>query len=73
MVSTWACENNFVLGQVKADEKPNKITAIPNLLDILDISGNVVSIDAMGTQREIVKKIIDNDANNILAVKGNQS
>jgi len=73
MVSAWACENNLVLGQVKTDEKSNEITAIPNLLDILDISGNVVSIDAMGTQKEIAKKIIDNDANYILAVKGNQS
>ena len=72
MVSAWACENNLVLGQVKTDEKSNEITAIPNLLDILDISGNTVSIDAMGTQKEIAKKIIDNDANYILAVKGNQ-
>ena len=72
MVSAWACENNLVLGQVKTDEKSNEITAIPNLLEILDISGNVVSIDAMGTQKEIAKIIIDNDANYILAVKGNQ-
>ena len=72
MVSAWACENNLVLGQVKTDEKSNEITAIPNLLDILDVSGNVVSIDAMGTQKEIAKKIIDSDANYILAVKGNQ-
>jgi len=72
MVSAWACENNLVLGQVKTDEKSNEITAIPNLLDILDLSGNVVSIDAMGTQKEIAKKIIENDANYILAVKGNQ-
>lgn len=72
MVSAWACENNLVLGQVKTDEKSNEIKAIPNLLDILDISGNTVSIDAIGTQKEIAKKIIDNDANYILAVKGNQ-
>jgi predicted transposase YbfD/YdcC len=72
MVSAWACENNLVLGQVKTDEKSNEITAIPNLLDILDISGNTISIDAMGTQKEIAKKIIEKDANYILAVKGNQ-
>lgn len=72
MVSAWACENNLVLGQVKTNEKSNEITAIPNLLDIVNISGNTVSIDAMGTQKEIAKKIIDNDANYILAVKGNQ-
>ncbi len=72
MVSAWACENNLVLGQIKTNEKSNEITAIPNLLDILDVSGNIVSIDAMGTQKEIAKKIIDNEANYILAVKGNQ-
>ena len=72
MVSAWACENNLVLGQVKTNEKSNEITAIPELLDILDIAGNTVSIDAMGTQKEIAKKIIDCSANYILAVKGNQ-
>lgn len=72
MISAWACENNLVLGQVKTAQKSNEITAIPNLLDILDISGNIVSIDAIGTQKEIAKKIIDNQANYILAVKGNQ-
>ncbi len=72
MVSAWACENNLVLGQVKTDEKSNDITAIPNLLDILDLTGNTITIDAIGTQKEIAKKIIDNDANYILAVKGNQ-
>ncbi len=56
MVSAWAYENNLVLGQVKTEEKSNEITATPNLLDILDVSGNVVSIDAMGTQKEIAKK-----------------
>ena len=56
MVSAWACENNLVLGQIKTNEKSNEITAIPNLLDILDVSGNIVSIDAMGTQKEIAKK-----------------
>ncbi len=72
MVSAWACENNLVLGQIKTAEKSNEITAIPELLDFLDITENTITIDAMGTQKEIAKKIIDNDANYILAVKGNQ-
>jgi len=72
MVSAWACENNLVLGQVKTDEKSNEITAIPELLKILDVTGNTVSIDAMGTQKEIAEKIISLDADYILAVKGNQ-
>jgi predicted transposase YbfD/YdcC len=72
MVSAWACESNLVLGQIKTAEKSNEITAIPQLLDILDISEQTVTIDAMGTQREIAEKIIDNDANYILAVKANQ-
>lgn len=72
MVSAWASENNIVLGQVKTDEKSNEITAIPKLLDALDISQNVISIDAMGTQKEIAKKIIENSADYILSVKANQ-
>ena len=72
MVSAWACENNLVLGQIKTAEKSNEITAIPQLLDILDISGNTITIDAMGTQKGIAKKIIDQDADYILAVKANQ-
>ena len=72
MVSAWACENNLVLGQIKVDEKSNEITAIPELLEILCIEGCVITIDAMGCQRDIAEKIIRNDANYILAVKGNQ-
>jgi hypothetical protein len=72
LVSAWDCENNLVLGQVKTDKKSNEIRTLLNLVDILDISGNIVSIDAMGTQKEITKKIIDNDADYILAVKANQ-
>ncbi len=72
MVSAWARENNIVLGQVKTDKKSNEITAIPELLDALDISQNIISIDAMGTQKEIAKKIIENDADYILSVKANQ-
>jgi len=72
MVSAFACANNLVLGQVKTNEKSNEITAIPELLDMLELSGNIITIDAMGTQKEIVEKIIEIDADYILAVKGNQ-
>lgn len=73
MVSAWACDNNLVLGQVKTAEKSNEITAIPELLDMLNVAGNTITIDAMGTQKEIAKKIIDQNADYILAVKANQS
>jgi len=56
MVSAWACENNLVLGQVKTDEKSNEITAIPELINMLNIAGNTIIIDPMGTQKEIAKK-----------------
>lgn len=72
MVSAFACENNLVLGQVKTDEKSNEITAIPKLLEILSIENTVVTIDAMGCQKEIADKIIEKKADYILAVKANQ-
>lgn len=72
MVSAWANENNLVLGQVRVNEKSNEITAIPELLDKLMIEGNIITIDAMGTQTDIAKKIIVNGADYILAVKENQ-
>lgn len=72
MVSAWACENNMVLGQVKVDEKSNEITAIPELLDLLCVKDAVITIDAMGCQEKIAEKIIDNDAQYILATKENQ-
>ena len=73
MVSAWAAENRVVLGQVKVDEKSNEITAIPVLLDMLAISGCIVTIDAMGCQKEIARKIIAKGAQYVLALKGNQS
>lgn len=73
MVSAWASENNLVLGQVRVNEKSNEITAIPELLDKLMIKDTIVTIDAAGTQRAIAAKIIENEADYILAVKGNQS
>jgi predicted transposase YbfD/YdcC len=71
-VSAWASENQVVLGQVKTDAKSNEITAIPKLLEILDIKGCIVTIDAAGCQRKIAHKIIDCDADYVLALKGNQ-
>jgi len=70
-VSAWANECQLVLGQIKVDEKSNEITAIPELLDLLDIAGCTVTIDAMGTQKKIAKTIIDNKADYVLALKGN--
>jgi predicted transposase YbfD/YdcC len=72
MVSAWAGENGVVLGQVKVNEKSNEITAIPELLDLLAIKGCIVTIDAMGCQQDIAKKIIEANADYVLAVKDNQ-
>lgn len=72
MVSAWSNANNMVLAQTKVDDKSNEITAIPQLLDILMIKGCVITIDAMGCQKEIADKIIDKEGHYILAVKNNQ-
>jgi predicted transposase YbfD/YdcC len=72
MVSAWASENGVVLGQRKVDTKSNEITAIPELLDLLVLSGCIVTIDAMGCQRTIAQKIVDHGADYVLALKGNQ-
>ncbi len=72
MVSAWASQNNLVLGQVKVAEKSNEITAIPKLLQVLDLKGCIVTIDAMGTQKEIAQKIVEKEAEYILSLKGNQ-
>jgi len=72
IVSAWADQNEIILGQLKVDEKSNEITAIPQLLDALLLQGCVVTIDAMGCQKAIVTKIIDKEADYILAVKENQ-
>jgi predicted transposase YbfD/YdcC len=71
MVSAWASANRLVLGQLKVDEKSNEITAIPKLLRLLDIKGAVVTIDAMGCQREIAKTITERGADYVLALKDN--
>lgn len=72
MVSAWAVENEIVLGQRKVDEKSNEITAIPELLKMLAISGCIVTIDAMGTQTNIAQTIVNAGADYILSVKENQ-
>ena len=72
VVSAWATENGLVLGQVKVDEKSNEITAIPELLCALEISGCTVTIDAMGCQTEIARQIVkENHADYVLALKAN--
>jgi predicted transposase YbfD/YdcC len=72
MVSAFAARQRLVLGQVKVAEKSNEIIAIPRLLDMLAIEGAVVTIDAMGCQREIAKKVVDKKGDYVLALKGNQ-
>ena len=72
MVSAWASENRLVLGQVKVDEKSNEITAIPALLEMLTLAGCIVTIDAMGCQKDIAAKVIDKQAHYLLALKDNQ-
>lgn len=71
-VSAWACEQGFTLAQAFVDEKSNEITAIPELLAMLDLKDVVVSIDAMGTQTEIIKDIIHREGDYVVCVKKNQ-
>lgn len=73
MVSAWACANGLVVGQIKTDEKSNEITAIPQLIELLCIEGCIVTIDAMGCQKNIAKTLVENDADYLLALKGNHS
>ena len=72
LVTAWSTENHLSLAQVAVEEKSNEITAIPLLLELLDIQGALVSIDAMGCQKEIAKKIVDGGGDYVLPVKGNQ-
>jgi len=72
IVSAWATENHLALGQVAVDGKSNEITAIPQLLDLLDLHGALVTIDAMGCQKAIAQKIIDGGGDYVLTVKDNQ-
>lgn len=72
MVSAWASANHLLLGQVKVDDKSNEITAIPELLEVLELSGCIVTIDAMGCQKGIARQIVDQGADYVLALKENQ-
>lgn len=72
MVSAWASASGLVLGQVKTDGKSNEITAIPELLKILEIEGCIITIDAMGCQKKIASTIVDKNADYVFSLKGNQ-
>ena len=72
MVSAWCTSNDLALGQQKVQDKSNEITAIPALLDVLVLKGCLATIDAMGCQQAIAEKIIQQEADYILAVKDNQ-
>ncbi len=71
-VSAWASDHHLVLAQQRVESKSNEIMAIPELLNLLDIQGAIITLDAMGTQRDIAAQIIDQDGDYILALKGNQ-
>lgn len=71
VISAWASEQRLVLAQVKVEDKSNEITAIPALLELLDITGTMITIDAMGTQTEIAKQIVAKKADYVLALKAN--
>ncbi len=73
MVSAWATANRLVLGQEATEEKSNEIAAIPKLLELLELHGCIVTIDAMGCQREIAEQIVNQGADYVLGLKGNQS
>jgi predicted transposase YbfD/YdcC len=72
LVSAWACEDRLVLGQLATSAKSNEITAIPDLLDLIEVKGSVVTIDAQGCQRKIASAITDKGGDYVLAVKDNQ-
>src|SRR3990167_600506 len=72
LVSAWAVNNRVMLGQVKTQEKSNEIEAIPRLLNMLDISNSIVTIDAMGCQKDIALQIIEQGGNYVLSLKENQ-
>jgi predicted transposase YbfD/YdcC len=72
LVSAWVSKNHLSLGQVAVNEKSNEITAIPKLLEMLDLKGALVTIDAMGCQKNIARKVVDGGGDYLLTVKGNQ-
>ena len=72
MVSAWGCEQRLVLGQIAADAKSNEITAVPWLLKMLSLEGNIVTVDALNCQRETAQQVIDQKGDYVMALKGNQ-
>ena len=72
-VSIWATEFGLTLGQVATDQKSNEITAIPQVLELVDIKGAIITIDAMGTQKAIAAQIVELGADYVFGLKGNQS
>ena len=72
VVSAWVAENSITLGELAVEEKSNEITAIPELLDLIDIEGDIITIDAIGCQRDISSKIREKKADYVLALKDNQ-
>lgn len=71
LVSAWASRNRLVLGQVKVDEKSNEMTAVPELLQLLDLKGCIVTVDALNTQKEIAREVREQGADYVMALKGN--
>jgi predicted transposase YbfD/YdcC len=72
VVSAWVAENQITLGQIKVEEKTNEIKAIPELLDMLDVEGSIITLDAMGCQKAITAKITECQADYVVGLKGNQ-
>jgi predicted transposase YbfD/YdcC len=72
IVSAWASDRGITLGQVATEEKSNEITAIPQLLDAIDVEGAIVTIDAAGCQKNIAAQVVNGKGNYVLALKGNQ-
>jgi len=71
LVSAWATENGLALGQVRVADKSNEITAIPKLLEMIDLKGRIITTDAMGCQRDVAKRIVDKKGDYVLCLKGN--
>jgi predicted transposase YbfD/YdcC len=72
MVSAWASENGLALGQVRVDEKSNEITAIPRLLEMIDVKGRIITTDAMGCQKDVARRIFEKKGDYLFCLKGNQ-
>ncbi len=72
IVNAWSCANGIALGQVKVGDKSNEITAVPEILKQLEIKGAIVTLDAMGCQKENVKAIVEAEGDYIISLKGNQ-